>query len=166
MIWKTGIIPEEWKKSARKLIHKKGPSYEPGNFRPITLESVPLKVFTACIRDTIFDFIMRNNYIDCKLQKGFMPKVSGGFEHTAHMTHIINQVCKKQKSVVITLLDLKNAFEVQQNLITEVFKYHHIPEFIRTLTSNLYNDFCTTMMTSQYQTPFIRIERACYSVIA
>ena len=71
------------------LIHIKGPSDEPGDFRPITLESVPLKIFTACIRDTIFDFIMPNNCIDCKLQKGFMPKVSGTFEHTAHMTHII-----------------------------------------------------------------------------
>ena len=38
MIWKTGIIPEEWKKSASILIHEKGPSDEPGNFRPITLE--------------------------------------------------------------------------------------------------------------------------------
>ena len=58
VLWKTGIIPEEWKKSASILIHKKGPSNEPGNFWPITLESVPLKIFTACIRDTIFDFIM------------------------------------------------------------------------------------------------------------
>ena len=44
-IWKTGIIPEEWKKSASIPIHKKGPSDEPGNFRPITLKSVPLKIF-------------------------------------------------------------------------------------------------------------------------
>ena len=76
----------------------------------ILLCSVPLKIFTACMPDTIFDLIMRNNYIDCKLQKGFMPKVSGTCEHNAHMTHIINQARKKQRSVVITLLDLKNAF--------------------------------------------------------
>ena len=103
---------------------------------------------------------MRNNYIDCKLQERVLPKVSGTFEHTAHMTHIINQARKKQRSIVITLLDLRNAFgEVQHNLITEAFKYHHIPEFIQTLISNLYTDFYTTMMTSQYQTPFLRIER-------
>ena len=47
--------------------------------------------------------------------------------------------------------------EVQHNLIIEVFKYHHTPEFIQTLISNPYNDFYTTMMTSQCQTPFIRI---------
>ena len=160
MIWKIGIIPEEWKKSASILIQKEGPSDEPGNFRPITLKSVPLKIFTACIRDTSFNFIMRNNSIDCKLQKGLMPNVSGTFEHTAHMTHTINQARKKQRSVMITLLDLKHAFgEVQHDLIIEVFKYHHIPEFIQTLISNLYTDFYTTMMTSQYQTPFIRIEK-------
>ena len=101
---------------------------------------------------------MRNNYIDCKLQKGFLPKVSGTFEHTAHMTHTINQARKKKRSVVITLLYMKNAFgEVQHNLIIEVFKNRNILEFIQTLISNLYTDFYTIMMTSQHQTPFIRI---------
>ena len=98
--------------------------------------SWPWKIFTACLWDTVFDFIMRNNCIDCKLQKGFLRKVSGTFEHTAHMTNIINQARKKRRSVLITLLDLKNAFdEVHHNLIIEVFKYHHIPEFIQTLIS-------------------------------
>ena len=139
MIWKTGIIPEEWKKSASIRIHKNGSCDELGNFWPITLDSEPLKIFTAGIRDIIFDFLMRSSCIDCKLQKGLLLKVSGTFEHAAYT---INQARKKQKSVVITLLDLKHAFgEVHYNLIIEVFKYHHNPEFIQTLISNLYTDF-------------------------
>jgi hypothetical protein len=44
------------------------------------------------------------------IQKGFTPKLSGTLEHTAQMAHIINTACTKQRSIVITLLDLENAY--------------------------------------------------------
>ena len=78
------------------------------NFRPITLQSIPLKVFTSCLRNKMFTFLVENNYIEHNIQKGFTPKVAGTLEHTAHMAHIINTARIKQRSVIITLLDLKN----------------------------------------------------------
>ena len=105
MIRKNRIIPEEWKKSASILKHKKVHTINQKTSRLFTLQTVPLKIFTACMQDTIFDFVMGNTCIDCKLQKGFLPKVSGTFKHTAHVTHTINLDQKKQRSVVITLLD-------------------------------------------------------------
>ncbi|CAB4003346.1 Hypothetical predicted protein [Paramuricea clavata] len=63
------------------------------------------------------------------IKKGFTPNLSGTLEHTAQMTNIINQARINQRSVVITLLDLKNAFgEVHHNLIQSVLDYHHIPK--------------------------------------
>jgi hypothetical protein len=44
--WSRGVVPSEWKKACTILIHKKGETNDPANFRPITLESIPLKVFT------------------------------------------------------------------------------------------------------------------------
>ena len=80
----------------------------------------------------MFTFLLGNNLIEHKIQKGFTPKVSGTFEHTAQMAHIINQARTKQRSVVITLLDLKNVFgEVHHNLIQSVLCYHHIPDHIK-----------------------------------
>ena len=52
-VWVKGCIPNEWKKAVIILIHKKGESEDPANFRPITLEPVTLKIFTACLRDKI-----------------------------------------------------------------------------------------------------------------
>ena len=43
--WSSGIVPSECKKACTILIHKKDETDNPANFRPITLESVPLKVF-------------------------------------------------------------------------------------------------------------------------
>ena len=46
-IWKSQAVPTTWKKACTILIHKKGNTSDPSNFRPITLQSVPLKVFTS-----------------------------------------------------------------------------------------------------------------------
>ena len=137
--WSSGIVPSEWKKACTILIHKKDETDNPANFRPVTLESVPLKVFTSCLRNKIFTFLSQNNYIEHDIQKGFTPNVSGTIEHTAHMAHIINTARTKQRSLVITLLDLKNAFgELHHNLIYEVLRYHHIPDPINKLIKSVY----------------------------
>jgi hypothetical protein len=110
-------------KSMYDIDPQKEETGNPANFRPITLESVPLKVFTSCLRNKIFTFLVENNYIEHNIQKGFTPNIAGTLEHTAHMAHIINTARIKQRSVVITLLDLKNAFgELHHNLIHEVLR--------------------------------------------
>ena len=142
------------------LVHKKGDQSDPANFRPITLECTPLKIFTSCLRDSMFAFLSANGYIEHRIQKGFMPKLSGTYEHTAQMAHIINKARIKQRSVVITLLDLKNAFgEVHHNLIPQVLKYHHIPDQIQQLIKNLYSDFYTSIISERFHSPFIKVDR-------
>ena len=158
--WSCGVVPSEWKKACTILIHKKGETANPANFRPITLESVPLKVLTSCLRNRTFQFLAENNYIEQNIQKGFTPKLSGTLEHTAQLAHIINKARVKQRSLIITLLDLKNAFgEVHHNLIYEVLEYHHIPDHIKNLVSSLYTDFQTSIITEQFNTSFITVGR-------
>jgi hypothetical protein len=41
-VWLSGPIPSEWKNACTILIHKKGNTSIPSNFRPITPESIPL----------------------------------------------------------------------------------------------------------------------------
>ena len=158
--WSCGVVPSAWKKARTILIHKKGETNEPANFRPITLESIPLKIFTSCLRNKTFQFLADNNYIEQNIQKGFTPKLSGTLEHTAQMANIINTARTKQRSIVITLLDLKNAFgEVHHNLIYEILQYHHIPDHVKNLIRSLYTDFQTSIITEQFNTPFIPIGR-------
>ena len=158
--WSRGVVPSEWKKACTILIHKKGETNDPANFRPIILESIPLKVFTSCLRNKTFEFLSDNSYIEQNIQKGFTSKLPGTLEHTAQMAHIINTARTKQRSIVITLLDLKNAFgEVHHNLIYEVLKYHHVPNHIKNLICSLYTDFQTSIITEQFNTPFITVGR-------
>jgi hypothetical protein len=78
-------------------------------------------VFTSCLRNATFSFLASNKLIEHEIQKGFMSNLSGTLEHTAQMANIINKARIKERSLVITLLGLKNAFgEVHHNLIQTV----------------------------------------------
>ena len=151
-VWLSGTIPVEWKRACTILVHKKGEADE----------SIPLKVFTSCLRNSVYNysFLAANNYIEHNIQKGFTPNISGTLEHTAQMANIINKARIKQRSLVITLLDLKNAFgEVHRNLIQSVLEYHHVPHHIKHVIASLYTDFKTSVITSEFRTPFITVGR-------
>ena len=108
----------------------------------------------------MYFFLTANNYIEHNIQKGFTPNISGTLEHTAQMANIINKARSKQRSLIITLLDLKNAFgEIHHNLLKCVLDYHHIPEHIKLILNDLYTDFKTSIITSSFQTPFIPVGR-------
>ena len=90
----------------------------------------------------------------------FTPNLCGTLEHTAQMANIINKSRIRQRSVIITLLDLKNTFgEVHHNLIQSVLDYHHIPDHVKFIIKSLYTDFKTAIITSEFQTPFISVGR-------
>ena len=109
----------------------------------------------------MFSFLSENKCVEREVQKGFTPKVSGTFEHTSQMSYLINHPRIKQRSLVVTLLDLKNAFgKVHHSLITEVFNYHHMPEEIQKLISSLYTGFHALVITKSFATPFILWARA------
>ena len=114
-----------------------------------------------CINNpSVFAFLNTNGFIEHKIQKGFLPKLSGTFEHTAQMANVRKNARIKQRSVVITLLDLKKAFgEVHNNLILEVLKYHHKPDHIQILISSLYSNFQTSIISNSFQAPFISVGR-------
>ena len=88
--WEKSLIPELWKKGLTVLAYKKGLADDPANFRPITLEPVIAKVLTSLIRNRIYAFLCKNQYIETNIQKGFWTGISGTTEHTELMSHLIN----------------------------------------------------------------------------
>ena len=66
-----------------------------------------------------FPFLLKMNLLKQKSKKGLLRRFQG---FSNMMASIIDKACIKQRSVVITLIDLKKAFgEVHHNLIKEVF---------------------------------------------
>ena len=159
-VWQTKRILSAWKAATTILIHKKGEAIDQCNFRPITLHPICHKIFTFILRNPLFEFVKNNSFIKCCIQKGFIPKVSGTFRHTALLAHMIRDAKLKQKTLAITLLDLKNAFgEVQHSLIYMILRYHHVPNHFTSIIRSLYDGFQISVTTKEYAMPFINIEK-------
>ena len=127
--WSAKFLPQVWKKGVTVLAYKKGDLDNPENFRPITLQPVMSKVFTSLIKDRIYNYLWSNNYIDQSIQKGFWTNVSGTIEHTETLTNLINNARNKQRALVVSLIDLRNAFEeVNHKFLQKTLQYHHLPE--------------------------------------
>ena len=80
--------------------------------------------------------------IDQKLQKGFWSKISGTIEHAEMLTYLMNHVKNKQRSLVVTLIDLRNAFgKGNHSMLSQVMKYHQLPDSLAGIILNLYSGF-------------------------
>ena len=158
--WTQRRIPECWKIGATVLIFKKGVTDEPSNFRPITLQPVWYKVFSSVYSNMMYKFLVDNKFLDQNLQKGFWKGVDGVTEHTELLAHMLRDAKRKQRSIIISLLDLKNAFgSVHQNLIRFALHYHHLPSVFPELFSNIYNNSFMTVAIAKEWTDSIKVER-------
>ena len=159
-ILRSNTLLAQWTKADTILIHKKGDPSLPENFRPITVEPVSLKIFTSLLPNRVFTYLINNQYIASHYQEGFMPGMSGTFEHIAEMSRIINHSRKQQRSVTITLIELKNAFgEVHHTLIQSVLRYHYIPDEINGIVQILHSDFHLSVITNDFHTKYIAVEK-------
>ena len=120
-----GTVPDDWKCANVTPIHKKGTKSDPGNYRPVSLTSVPCRTMEACIKDEIVDHLVTNSLISDS-QHGFMKKKSC----TTNLLHFLEKVTAEQdrgNPVDIVYLDFSKAFDkVPHRRLIEKFKAHGI----------------------------------------
>ncbi|KFV80740.1 RNA-directed DNA polymerase from mobile element jockey, partial [Struthio camelus australis] len=51
--WRSGEVPEDWKKTNVTPVFKKGKKEEPGNYRPVSLTSIPGKVMEQLLLEVL-----------------------------------------------------------------------------------------------------------------
>lgn len=104
-----GQLPTDWKTANITPIFKKGDKKQPGNYRPISLTSVVVKLLESIIRDELVLFIENNNLIN-NSQHGFRAKKSC-------LTNLIEfydnlfKINDFTKSLDIVYLDFQKAFD-------------------------------------------------------
>ena len=137
--WSQSDIPSIWGWGLTILIYKKGSSDNPENFRPITLQPVGYKILSSIIRSRITTFLTVNKFVNTTIQKGFWPKSNGVTEHTSILTHLIEDTKRHHGSLVVAVLDLRNAFGViSHDLLYRALELHCVPPQVISLISNIY----------------------------
>ncbi|GAB0203755.1 mitochondrial enolase superfamily member 1 [Grus japonensis] len=107
--WRTGEVPEDWRKANVTLVFKKGKEEDPGNYRPVSLTSIPGKVMEQLILRVI------NKHVEEK-------KVIGGGQHgfTKGKSYLTNLIAfydgmtgwvDEGRAVDVVYLDFSKAFD-------------------------------------------------------
>jgi Reverse transcriptase (RNA-dependent DNA polymerase) len=90
-------------------IFKKGKRTDPGNYRPVSLTSVPCKILESLIKDKIMQHLSENNLLKDS-QHGFMPNRSCATNLFEFMDSVTKNV-DSGKPVDIFYLDFSKAFD-------------------------------------------------------
>ena len=103
----TNEVPSEWSKIMVTPIYKKGDTSNPENYRPISLLSIPGKVFNRILLEKIRE---RTETFTSNTQFGFRPN-----KGTIDAIFIVRQITEKAKERGVNLhfnfIDFKSAFD-------------------------------------------------------
>ena len=105
----TGTVPQDWRHAIVTPIFKKGTKGDPANYRPVSLTSIPCKIFESILKDKIMSHILDNNLIK-ESQHGFMP----GRSCTTNLVTFLDkltEIVDRGKPADIFYLDFAKAFD-------------------------------------------------------
>ena len=107
--WLTGEVPTDWKLASVTPIYKKGRKDDPGNYRPVSLTSVPAKLMEQLILRTIIQHV-RDNQMIRPSQRGFMK----GRSCLTNLISFYNRatcLLDEGKAVDVVYLNFSKAFD-------------------------------------------------------
>ncbi|GAB0207638.1 mitochondrial enolase superfamily member 1 [Grus japonensis] len=114
--WRTGEVPEDWRKASVIPIFKKGRKEDPGNYRPVSLTSIPGKVMEQLILGVINKHVEEKKVIGSG-QHGFTKGKSCLTNLIAFYDGMTGWV-DEGRAVDVVYLDFSKAFDtVSHNIL-------------------------------------------------
>ena len=151
--WYLDGAPEEIKVCRTILIYKAGDKKDVGNWRPITIGSILLRLYAK-----VWDSRIRKNVSINNRQKAFRP-VDGCFENVKILQDLIQVSRRRRKELNVVILDLAKAFDtVSHESIVKALRRKEVPETIVKVITDMYSNASTKIVTKKGSTERIMIK--------
>lgn len=135
-IWETESFPYDWKEGHIVKLPKKGNRQECGNYRGITLLSVPGKVFNRIILERLklkLDMKLRDE------QAGFR-KGKSCTDQIATLRIIVEQSLEWKSPLYINFIDFEKAFDsVDRESLWKLLRQYGVPQKLTNLIKEMYD---------------------------
>ena len=150
--WWVNGIPESEKQAYSILLHKKGNRLDVGNYRPLTIGTILLRLYAK-----IWDRRVRAMVELSGRQKAFVP-VDGSFQNVHILRTVIKNSRKSRRELNMVFLDLAKAFDtVTHDSIRKALIRKGVPTTVVEHIMSMYSGASTTFKTMQGDTRGISI---------
>jgi len=135
----NGRLPQDWKMGTVIPIFKKGDKRLPGNYRPVSLTSVPCKVLESLIRDQLMDHLTSTGQLS-KDQHGFRARRSCTTQ-LLEVQEDWTRILENGDPIDVLYLDFRKAFDSvpHERLLTKLSACGvsgHILDWIRSFLTD------------------------------
>ncbi|GFS53844.1 retrovirus-related Pol polyprotein from type-2 retrotransposable element R2DM, partial [Nephila pilipes] len=151
-------IPDSWKISNTILIHKKGDTSDPSNWRPISLSNTIYKTFTKCLTRKLGDWCSFHQRLSPN-QKGFLP-FDVVLEHNFVIAQHLESASRSKKEALTCWLDLSNAFgSIHHDILLAAFRAIGADSDFVALVQDIYTNSSSSILCEEGTTAKIPCKR-------